>query len=65
MPSSAKTFASSSLLSGSSIGISRGAPWTTVTLAPNREKTCASSTPIGPPPRITSDSGTSVVSMAS
>ena len=65
MPSAVKTLSSSALLSGSSSGSSRAEPSTTVTLVPKRANTWASSTPIAPPPRMTSDSGASVVSIAS
>ena len=46
-------------------GSSRPVASTTVTLAPKRAKTWASSDPIAPPPRTISDSGTCSVSMAS
>ena len=40
-------------------------PRATVTRLPNRAKTCASSTPMAPPPSTTSDSGTRSASIAS
>ena len=65
MPSRANTAASRSLASGSSSGTSRSAPSATATRLPNRAKTCASSTPMAPPPRTTNDSGTCSASIAS
>ena len=65
MPSCANTSASSADASGSLTASSRSPCWTTVTRTPNRENTCASSHPIGPPPSTTSEPGTSVTCMAS
>ena len=65
MPSSANAFSSTSEASGSSFAISRSAISTTVTSTPNREKTCANSQPIGPPPSTTTDPGSSVAATAS
>ena len=65
MPSFSKVLFSSSLDSGSSIESSLGAASTTVTRLPNRANTWASSQPIAPPPSTISDSGSSLVSMAS
>ena len=42
----------------------RSAPWTTVTREPNRAKIWANSSPTGPAPTTSSDSGTSVSSSA-
>ena len=42
----------------------RSAPWTIVTREPNRAKICANSSPTGPPPTTSSDSGSSVSSSA-
>ena len=42
----------------------RSAPWTIVTREPNRAKICANSSPTGPPPTTSSDSGNSVNSSA-
>ena len=65
MPSCANTSASSADASGSLTAQSRSPCWTTVTRTPNREYTCASSHPIGPPPSTTSEPGTSVTCTAS
>ncbi len=58
MPSAVKIRSISSLASGSSNDTSRGSASTTVTAAPKRAKTWASSAPIAPPPSTISDSGT-------
>ncbi len=65
MPSSPNTSASNAPASGSSGPIRWGATSSTVTSAPKRRNTWASSTPMAPPPRTTSEAGTSSVSMAS
>ncbi len=59
MPSSAKTFSISSLVSGSSGASSRSATSSTVTCEPNRANAWASSQPIGPPPMTASEAGSS------
>ena len=64
-PSRSNTVARSSLDSGSSGPTSRGPASRTVTVAPKRAKTWASSTPIAPPPMTASEDGTSVASIAS
>ncbi len=59
MPSAVNRSCSSAETSGSSRVSSRGAASTSVTLLPSRAKACASSQPIGPPPRTTSRRGSS------
>ncbi len=65
IPSAANARASSSPASGSSAGTSRSARCTTVTAAPKRENTWASSQPTGPPPSTISEPGTSSTATAS
>ena len=58
MPEALNTRSISSLASGSSKDSSRGRASMTVTAAPKRAKTWASSAPVAPPPSTISDSGT-------
>ena len=58
MPSAVKIRSISSLASGSSKDTSLGSASTTVTAAPKRANTWASSAPMAPPPSTISDSGT-------
>ena len=58
MPSAVKIRSISALASGSSKDSSLGSASTTVTAAPKRAKTWASSAPMAPPPSTTSDCGT-------
>ncbi len=65
MPSRANTSATSALDSGSSGARSRSATSSTVTRTPNREKACAISAPIAPPPITISEAGRSASRTAS
>src|SRR3989442_983505 len=59
MPSRSSTVARTALASGSSMASTRFIPSMIATLTPNLANTWASSTPIAPPPRITSEAGRS------
>ena len=59
MPSSASAACSSSAICASSAGSTCGAISTTVTAESKRAQVCAISRPIGPPPTITIDRGSS------
>ena len=65
IPSSRRTVVITSAASGSSLAAIRSASSSRVTCAPYRRNTCASSSPLGPPPTTISRSGTSVTCMVS
>ena len=65
IPSASNALASSALASGSSAGRSRSSASMTCTSVPKRANAWASSAPIGPLPRTSSERGSSRVSVAS